>query len=704
MHTFGDKYKVAKRWGRIYVVNRKWFHQSVARKACLSEESYPVQGMFASSLGSLKTMEQHSQVSVVRNSHHTSSIATASESDAIFSAQDMEPDHEIPLPDICPSVFEVPQLPKEEEDPPADERKHDSDFSRCVADDSQCEGDDLYLSECRILLVGFEPSELRKLVEMVRKGGGSRYMSFNQKLTHIIVGNPSKNEIKEVRSHTAAVGVVYTVKTTWLEECTFKKKEVPVLQSHIAYDSLLPKDPINLNRKPATSMSVSKQGKSSIPQTMDNVLGAKDSQFEVSSDLTQEANLKVQSGLSKGIRHIKSSTVFKGKLFRFSSSFPQEQHLEYAPAIKPEIVLWINEGGGEVVEDQQKNVHFIVERHGAVSSLTSTVRSTYVTTHWVHSCLEDGCLLDVSSQILYHPLPCQIPLPGFEGYRICVSRYDTKERHLLRNLCYVLGARTTEKLTKKVTHLLCKFADGEKYEAAYKCGIHVVTAEWMYECATQNKVVDLERFRPKELTSQDRREGLYSVSQYPIQCAKMTSDISQESSPLQDLRNMQTIASTMGCMERDEENYSSIGSKRARVSGNDSIKCPQSCESTIDVDNSLNMKNTTEYNATENIGEVPVVPDVAAAIEDLLEQTSKIQDRKSQGTSGHHENSIPGPSKHWLNRIEKRDDYPSAEGAPTNPYDGFSETQTDSQVVGYEEDLTGRQMIIDRVRTLGSRT
>ncbi|KAL6572396.1 hypothetical protein OROMI_013354 [Orobanche minor] len=298
-----DKYKVAKRWGDIYVVNRKWFHQSVARKACLSEESYPVQGT------------------------------------------DMEPDHETPLPDICPSVFGVPQLPKRG-------RIHLLMSANMIL---------IFL--VAILLVGFEPSELRKLVKMVRQ-----------------VGNPSENEIKEVRSHTAAIGVVYTVKTTWLEECTFKKKEVPVLQSHIAYDLLLPKDPINFNRKPATSMSVAKQGKSSIPQTMDNVLGAKNSQFEVSSDLKQEANLKVQSGLSKGIRHIKSSTVSKGKLFRFSSSFPQEQ--------VSEIVLWINEGGGEVVGHQQKNVHFIVERHGAVSSLTSTVRSTYVTTHWVHSCLE----------------------------------------------------------------------------------------------------------------------------------------------------------------------------------------------------------------------------------------------------------------------------------------------------------------------------
>ncbi|KAK6143199.1 hypothetical protein DH2020_023547 [Rehmannia glutinosa] len=659
-------------------------------------------------------------------------------------------------------------------DPPADEHKNDSDFARCIADDSQCEDDDLYLSECRILLVGFEASELRKLVDMVRQGGGSRYMSFNQKLTHVVVGNPSEtylitnlvehgkwfcSEIKEVRS-LAALGVIYIVITAWLEECTFRKKEVPVLKSHIAYDLLLPKDPLIFNKTTGTSMTVSKQGKSSISQPVDsNILEHKNSQFEVSFGLGEEVKLKVQTGVGNGIKHTKSSTVFKGKLFRFSSSFPREQQrrhqaiwygvryqttscfscigtliwhwncVTYLPAsrskqganssVETEIVLWVNEGGGEVVANQnEKNVHFIVERHGEVSSLKNTVRSTYVTTHWIYSCLEDGCLLDVSSHILYSPLSCQIPLPGFERYRICVSRYDMKERQLLRNLCYVLGAKFIDKLTRKVTHLLCKFADGDKYEAACRWGIHVVTAEWIYECAMQNKVADLARFHPKGLTSQDQQAGLYSVSQYPSQSVRMTSgdDASQHPSLLQDMRNMLTVAST-GCMARDEENYSSSGNKRARVLGNDSIKRPLSCEPAID--NSVNMKNPTENNVTENTVEVSVVPDVAAAIEDLLEQTSKIQDRKSPETSGCHENflfsnptmlgqshvdpqSIPGPSKHWMNRIEKRDDNPSADAAATVLYDGFSETQTDSQVVGYEEDLTGRQMIIDRVRTRSS--
>ncbi|GFP96294.1 DNA topoisomerase 2-binding protein 1 [Phtheirospermum japonicum] len=618
----GDKYKVAKRWGHIYIVYRKWFHQSVARRACLSEESYHVQGTFASSVSSLKTSEQHSRGKVIRNSQYSSSsMATASDSETNFSVQDMETELETPLPNTHPTFVGVPPLPKEGEDPPDDENKHDSDFARCIADDSQCEDDDLYLSECRVLLVGFDASELRKLVDMVRQGGGSRYMSFNQKLTHVVVGNPSETETKEVRS-LAALGVIYIVKTTWLEECTFKKKEVPVLQSHIAYDLLLPKDPITFNKTTATSMTGSKQGKSSISQTVDDVLVAKSSQFDVSFGLKEEAKLKMHSG-------------------------------------RPEIVLWINEGGGEVAADQnEKNVHFIIERHGAGPSLTST----------------DGYLLDASSHILYSPLLCEIPLPGFERYRICVSRYEVKERKLLRNLCYVLGIKFIEKLTKKVTHLLCKFADGDKYEAACRWGIHVVTAEWIYECATQ--------YRTKLL---------------------IWKGFTLKSSPLK-------IGKKDYILLVNEETYSLSGSKRARVLRNDSMKRSVSCESTID--NSLNLKNPTEYNVTENSGDVSIVPDVAAAIEDLLEQTSKFvldyeqflfSNSTMLGQRHADQQSIPGPSKNWLNRIEKRDDNTAAEAAATNPYDGFSETQTDSQVVGYEEDLTGRQMIIDRVRTRGSR-
>ncbi|XP_051124524.1 uncharacterized protein LOC127246914 isoform X2 [Andrographis paniculata] len=705
----GDKYKVAKRWGHISIVTRKWFHQSIARKACLNEESYPVQGGLTPSM-STKTMEQHSQGKGIRNPQHSSSsMATALDMEPSFLVQDTESDLEYSMPNIYPTFAESPQSPKEGTNPPCDKPKSDLDCDPCVADDSQSEDDALYLSECRILLVGFDASALRKLVDMVRRGGGSRYTSFSEKLTHVLVGNPSDNELKEIRS-LAALGVTYVVKTTWLEECTQKKKEVPVLKCHIAYDVLLPKDPVILKKTTTTSMIGVKQGKSSASQSVSNKENG-NFQSEALCNLKDESKTTLQSGVSTEITALKPSMVFKGMLFRFSSTFPEEQ--------RSEIVLWVNQGGGEVIIDQnENNVNFIVERHG-VPCLTNNFGSTYITTHWIYSCLEDGCMLDVSSHILYSPLSCQVPLPGFERHCLCVSMYDKKEKQLLRNLCYVLGVKFVETLKrKKVTHLLCKFTHGEKYAAACKWGIPVATAEWLYECVKQNKVVDSQGFHPKEPTPQDQEAGLHFVSQFTTQSATATSadNASQNPSLFQGLGNMQTVAS-MGCVTRDDNSNVSSGSKRKRLSGTENVKHPLPCVYAAEI--SLN-KSPSEKSFSDNGRETSMAPDVAAAIEDLLEQTRKIQDRKPEETTVCHENFLsststmlaqrhvdplpdPGePSKHWTTRLDKKNDDPSTDTAARGIYDGFSETQTDSQVVGYEEDLSGRQMIIDRVRTRSS--
>lgn len=56
---------------------------------------------------------------------------------------------------------------------------------------------------------------------------------------------------------------------------------------------------------------------------------------------------------------------------------------------KPDILKWVDQGGGEIVDDHVKQkVHFIVECHGVVSRSATDVQVTYVSTHWVKSCLE----------------------------------------------------------------------------------------------------------------------------------------------------------------------------------------------------------------------------------------------------------------------------------------------------------------------------
>lgn len=71
-------------------------------------------------------------------------------------------------------------------------RTQEQNIDGCTARDSESEDNDLYLSDCRIFLLGFEASEMRKHVKLVRRGGGSRYMLLNERMTHIVVGTPSE--------------------------------------------------------------------------------------------------------------------------------------------------------------------------------------------------------------------------------------------------------------------------------------------------------------------------------------------------------------------------------------------------------------------------------------------------------------------------------------------------------------------------------
>lgn len=703
---------------------------------------------------------QHSLEKGIRNLQGLSSLATASNAEPVFCSRVADSDLEATLSqNMSGTSSYVPVVTKEEENSPAEYPKSDysapvstkgeksgasTEHDGCdgvVADDSETDDNDLYLADCRILIVGFNASEMRKLVNLVRKGGGSRYMSFGEKLTHIIAGNPSENEIKELRN-LAALGVIHVVKSGWLEDCDRENKEVPVLRKHIAYDLLLPKDPIHCSNGAAITTTIKRQGKSYVhPMSSDeHAWRSRDSGCAMPSYESKEVEnmndvrtslgengvqhqpyasngkeeFKIPNESSCAVNGRKPSSVFEGRRFCFSASFPADR--------RAEIVEWVNQGGGVVVKDQNEtNLHFTIECHGMLRSEKDGAATTFVSSHWIKSCLEDGCLLDVGDHILYSPLPCRVPFPAFKSFRLCVSQYDEKERQLLRNLCFTIGAKFVEKLTKKVTHLLCKFTDGPKYEAACKWGIQPVTCEWIYECIKQNKIVSADPFYPKEVTSEDREAGACTVSQFPTQAFGMISGdtTSQPQTQPQELVNVRTEAFAGRNTAKEEKKYPSRWNKKARLFVVEEPKCSLSCSPKES--NAFCGASPPEKNLTGSTNEgSSAVPDVAAAIEDLLEQTSKIHDQKSPSRSecdkelftsgcnnlaqGHGDNHATlGLSNHWTNRFEKEDETHTHSGdATANVYDHFSETQTDSQVVGYAEDLSGRQMIIDRVRTRSS--
>ncbi|PNY03860.1 DNA topoisomerase 2-binding protein 1-a-like [Trifolium pratense] len=333
-------------------------------RACLNEESYPVQ---SGSLSSRKVTRhltvQHSQEKDI-GKMQSGSFARAADSNMLVSncAESMDIDSEATQSQHTSFVSNVSLFVKEADaEAPPLQTSNGLNFDGAVANDSESDDNDLYLAECRISLVGFEASEMRKLVNLVRKGGGSRYMSLNDKLTHIVIGNPTEMEKKDVRS-IAALGVVYVVKTSWLEDCDRQKKQVPVLRRHIACDLVLPK--ANIVKGVVSGIVPMDQSKSSsfrqsfqtdqgvgikdfgvtMPESLEknkqekhnmgmNVVAfGKASGRTMSQTQVPDKKLRVQKITQHGSNvHVKSTNVFKGKTFCFSNLLPEERVIMEVP-------------------------------------------------------------------------------------------------------------------------------------------------------------------------------------------------------------------------------------------------------------------------------------------------------------------------------------------------------------------------------------
>lgn len=164
--------------------------------ACLNEESYPVGSISGTSnkmaRGCLTSHNSQEKVTANLQVAPSSFIADSNFS-AVSGPGFSDMDLEATLSQSTSMFSDASHFVNEADvEVPVPMAKNEANTDNCVANDFQAEDNDLYLSACRIKVVGFEASEMRRIVNMIRRGGGSRYMLFNDKLTHIIVGNPSE--------------------------------------------------------------------------------------------------------------------------------------------------------------------------------------------------------------------------------------------------------------------------------------------------------------------------------------------------------------------------------------------------------------------------------------------------------------------------------------------------------------------------------
>lgn len=129
-------------------------------------------------------------------------------------------------------------------------------------------------------------------------------------------------------------------------------------------------------------------------------------------------------------------------------------------------------------------------------------------------------------------------------------------------------------------------------------------------------------YRPKEVTAQDTEAGLCTVSQFPTQAVQMIARESQSQFPIHSAIQNDQSAGTIGSSMGEVKQLSYIN-KKPKLLDEAKQKCP------LFVGNSLthsdcNLNSTKETTSKSSVV-TSHVPDVASAIEDLLEQTSKVK-------------------------------------------------------------------------------
>lgn len=201
---------------------------------------------------------------------------------------------------------------------------------------------------------------------------------------------------------------------------------------------------------------------------------------------------------------LKQSAPFADKRIALSALLAEDE----ASAAR----LTIRKGGGQVI-DSRTGKEFMTADYVVCPSMPGSeerkelskmamAKTQLVTCFWLEECLAHGSIIDVTNSVVYQPLPCD--LPCMSGVSISASQYSEREKSVIRYSCVLVDAKYSDRLTRqRHTHLITPIASGEKYLAASKWNLQVVTAEWLEACIKKGRHLDESEFRPKPKLEQN---------------------------------------------------------------------------------------------------------------------------------------------------------------------------------------------------------
>ncbi|KAI3355378.1 hypothetical protein L3Q82_018222 [Scortum barcoo] len=499
----GQKYECARKWN-VYCVSLHWLFDSIEKGFCQDESRYTVER------NASKTTRPHTSTPTGTNKKE--------EGPSLLGLSHISVNASMTINDTALTNATISRL---EAPDPIDSL----DLTVCPADD--------ILDGCKLYLCGLPGKKLEKLRRLVNAAGGLRFNQPSEDLTHVVMGELDQ-DFKNFLSKATHRPHVVTVQ--WLLDSFTKGSLLP--EQGYLHPDCLPPAPANVSvpahhtptsrassGPPMASPSTPRQKRAEedlLSQYMDDDPTVVDmppptessSRRSISTAAEPEPNQTRGPEPDSTLQEASEAGLFFGKRFLL---------LGFGAEAEAQLSLLVTENGGRVLMGRTR----VVADYAVVPLLGCSVEATVdevVTDTWLAMCVEKECVLQLSSNPLFTPVPVMDGRFPLKDCVLSVSQFTGAERESLVELAKHLGANVQDYFVRLAnqkkgmlasTHLVLQSPEGTKYQAAKKWGLPAVTMRWILESARTGQKADEGRFLVDLPPSPEKDESFVGGSQKP---------------------------------------------------------------------------------------------------------------------------------------------------------------------------------------------
>ncbi|XP_038586755.1 DNA topoisomerase 2-binding protein 1 [Micropterus salmoides] len=483
----GQKYECARKWN-VYCVSLHWLFDSIEKGFCQDESRYIVER------NATKTTRPHTST--------PTGTSKKEEGSSLLGVSHISVNASMTINDTALTNGTISHL---EAPDPIDSL----DLTVCPADD--------LLDGCKLYLCGLPGKKLEKLRRLVNAAGGLRFNHLSEELTHVVMGELDQ-DLKNFLSKATHRPHVVTVQ--WLLDSFNKGSLLP--EAGYLHPDCLPPAPaavsVPARRTPTSRPSVGppvaspstprhkRAEEELLSQYMDDdptvvempppAEGSSRRSVSIAAEPQPEPWAQNQTRgpvHDSTLQEASEAGLFLGKGFLL---------VGFGSESEAQLSLLVTENGGRVLMGRTR----VVADYAVVPLLGCSVEATVdevVTDTWLAMCVEKECVLQLSSNPLFTPVPVMEGRFPLKDCVLSVSQFTGAERESLVELAKHLGASVQDYFVRLAnqkkgmlasTHLVLQSPEGTKYRAAKKWGLPAVTMHWILQSARTGQRAEEGRF------------------------------------------------------------------------------------------------------------------------------------------------------------------------------------------------------------------